>query len=171
MKKIVFVMFIFAVLFSSISIGAEELIEESQEAIEFEQVLIWGKNALLSITGLLGVLVGLKAKKFISTLTDDKIVNIFERVIERFSEPKKAETLKAFVNIIVGLPVIKKFFEDTRELALSKLDQLENEILEWEAKIETGILSEDLAKRAHEHIAKLKDRKLKLLEKLHEENT
>lgn len=135
-------------------------------------VLEHGVQILGTVAFGLTSLVAMRARKFLKTLTVDKVVDFAQKLVDKYISKDKEE-LNNIIEVIGSLPFVKTGFDKYKSqiddyLAI-KIDEIDEQILSWQVKIDNGVVSKELINDVYALIERLKKDKERLLAL--EENT
>ena len=128
----------------------------------------YGMQILVATAGGMTLLVANRARSFLKHLTVDKVVDYTEKLIERYTKDDKSrDKLNTIVGVVSNLPIIKSWFDKTQTSALdfveAKIHELEAKIIDYQIKLDNGVISDELRKVVMENIEQLKKDKAKLV--------
>ena len=146
--------------------GSLPLLADTVELVEepaFDPLALWDYawRTAVPFGGVFTIILSARARTFLKGLTFDQFVEIGISIIERLSKtPARAQAIFAG---IMQAPFAKKGFEQGKALLLTRINQIDEQILEWQIKIDSGLVDEkvnDILKL----IEKLQAEKVRLLE-------
>ena len=134
--------------------------------IEFLQE--YGAQILVAFAGGMTLTVANRARKFLKQLTVERIVEYTERLIDNYTKDEESrEKLNTILEVVSGLPFVRKMFNNAQEKGLdilqSQIDQIENRIIDYELKLDNDVVSKELRAKVMENLNKLKEDKAKLV--------
>ena len=151
--------------------GAAPLLADTAEVVEatFDPIQLWDYawRVAVSFGGTMTILLSARARTFLKTLTFDRFVDIGVAIIEKLS--KTPERAQAIFTGLMKAPIAKDAFEQGKAILLTRINQIDERILDLQIKVESGLVDERAAD-IHKLIEKLHAEKVRLLE-LHASKT
>lgn len=161
MKLVITALFALLLLNGTTVFADAEIIEATQE-VDILSFFDYAWRIAVGIGAASTIIASQAAKRFVKGLTFDNITDLSIAVIEKLS--KSPDKLTAIIVGLSKVPAVKKAFEDGKQVLLSRLNQIEQALIDERIKLNSGILSEDDEKLILELMGKLQSEKVRLLE-------
>lgn len=164
--KILILGILFVGLFNATPVFADtaELLEETA----FDVMAFWDYawRIVISAGGLFTIVLSSQARRFLKGLTFDQFQEIGLGIIERLA--KTPERAQAIFTGLLSTPFGKSAFDTGKEFLLSRINQIDEHILDLQIKANSGLVDDQLP-AINALIQKLQAEKVRLLE-LHAQN-
>lgn len=163
MKKLLTIAVIILLLTNATPIFAATeaaIIAEETEGVETLQILdyAWRIAALVGFT--FTTYVGYAARGFLKKLTPERTIQIVSAAILRLGRDPKQ--LTSILEAAVQVPLIRDKLEEGKVFAKTRLNQIDEKVLDYETRIKSGLLDPEEADRHREFIARLLTEKIGL---------
>jgi len=165
MKKILIFAFIAAVALNPALIFAEELVTEGAiEAGNFDPavVLDYSWRFLAVVAFGFTTYLARNARQFLLNLTPERTVDIISSSLEKIG--KSPESLKNILEALIQVPIVREKFDESKLFIDTRINEIDERLVDYRIKLESGLLTEEQAAAVQELIGKLFEEKQRLIE-------
>lgn len=156
----ILILTVFLLLFSATPVLADtvEVVEEAFDVMAFWD---YAWRIVVSSGGLFTIVLSIQARKFLKGLTFEQFQELGLSMIERLV--KTPERLQAIFTGIVATPFGRSAFDTGKEFLLSRINQIDEHILDLQIKANSGLVDDQLP-AINALVKKLEAEKVRLLE-------
>ena len=156
----ILILTVFLLLFSATPVLADtvEVVEEAFDVMAFWD---YAWRIVVSSGGFFTIVLSIQARKFLKGLTFEQFQELGLAMIERLV--KTPERLQAIFTGIVATPFGRSAFDTGKEFLLSRINQIDEHILDLQIKANSGLVDDQLP-AINALVKKLEAEKVRLLE-------
>lgn len=102
------------------------------------------------------------ARRFLLNLTPEKTIELISGSLERIG--RSPEKLRVILDALIQVPLVREKFNESKLFIDTRIHEIDDRLLDYRIKLESGLLTDEQAAAVQELIGKLFDEKQKLIE-------